>query len=75
MLLPGLPPPLYSLNIGAGDIKNLKAFAQRFRDILPVDYFLVFSELEKALADELDFMAEAQSMEKVSQLVHVVINT
>lgn len=54
------------LHYSLGDIKNLKAFAQRFRDALPVDYFKVFSELEKALADELDFLAESQSMEKVS---------
>jgi predicted unusual protein kinase regulating ubiquinone biosynthesis (AarF/ABC1/UbiB family) len=48
-----------------GDIANLKAFAQRFRSSLPVDYYPVFCELEKALANELDFLAEAQSTEKV----------
>jgi len=49
-----------------GDIKNLKSFAKQFREFLPVDYFTVFSELERALDNELDFRAEAQSMEKIA---------
>jgi len=43
-----------------GDIANLKAFSKRFRDSLPVDYYRVFCELERALTNELDFLAEAQ---------------
>lgn len=49
-----------------GDIGNLKAFSKRFRDALPVDYYKVFCELERALTNELDFLAEAQAMEKAS---------
>ncbi|TFJ88515.1 hypothetical protein NSK_000089 [Nannochloropsis salina CCMP1776] len=52
-----------------GDIANLKAFSKRFRDSLPVDYYRVFLELERALTNELDFLAEAQAMEKIAAAV------
>jgi aarF domain-containing kinase len=42
-----------------GDIANLKAISKAFRDLLPLDYYTVFCELEKQLADEFDFVAEA----------------
>ena len=44
-----------------GDIANLKALAKTFRDSpnMPLDYYTVFCELEKQLADEFDFVAEA----------------
>ncbi|CAM9344464.1 unnamed protein product [Chrysoparadoxa australica] len=51
------------------DLKNLKAFALRFRESLPVDYYPVFTELERALTNELDFRAEAQAMEKIAASV------
>mmetsp|Transcript_58798 Transcript_58798/g.86054 ORF Transcript_58798/g.86054 Transcript_58798/m.86054 type:complete len:644 (-) Transcript_58798:444-2375(-) len=52
-----------------GDIKNLKTFAKLFADQLPVDYYTVFCELERALTNELDFRAEAQAMEKIAATV------
>ncbi|CAM9673898.1 unnamed protein product [Discosporangium mesarthrocarpum] len=48
------------------DVANLKAFAFRFREALPADYYPVFCELESILDNELDFRAEAQSMEKIA---------
>lgn len=50
-----------------GDIANLKAIAKTFRnvDALPLDYYTVFSELEKQLADEFDFVAEAVAMDRI----------
>ena len=50
-----------------GDIANLKAIAKTFRnvDALPLDYYTVFCELEKQLADEFDFVAEAVAMDRV----------
>ena len=52
-----------------GDIKNLKTFSQRLASALPVDYYTVFCELERALAGELDFLAEAQAALKVAASV------
>lgn len=52
-----------------GDVGNLKAFAARFRGALPVDYYPVFCELERALTNELDFLCEAQSIEKIAAAV------
>jgi predicted unusual protein kinase regulating ubiquinone biosynthesis (AarF/ABC1/UbiB family) len=43
----------------------LKKFAKALASWLPVDYYTVFSELERALAGELDFHSEAQSCMKV----------
>jgi predicted unusual protein kinase regulating ubiquinone biosynthesis (AarF/ABC1/UbiB family) len=50
-----------------GDIANLKAVTKTFRDapFLPLDYYTVFCEVEKQLADEFDFVAEAVSMERI----------
>lgn len=50
-----------------GDIANLKAIAKTFRDTptLPLDYYTVFCELEKQLADEFDFVAEAVAMDRI----------
>lgn len=50
-----------------GDIANLKALAKTFRDSpsLPLDYYTVFAELEKQLADEFDFVAEAVAMDRI----------
>jgi hypothetical protein len=39
-----------------GDISNLKSFALRLRESLPVDYYTVFCELGRALEYELDFL-------------------
>ncbi|CAE7784296.1 ubiB [Symbiodinium pilosum] len=47
-----------------GDIANLKVFALAARGRLPVDYYPVFCELERALDGELDFLNEAQSAAK-----------
>lgn len=49
-----------------GDIANLKLFALTLRGRLPVDYYPVFCELERALDGELDFLSEAQSAQKVA---------
>ena len=48
-----------------GDIANLKSFSQKLSAALPVDYYTVFCELERALQGELDFLAEAQAALKV----------
>lgn len=50
-----------------GDIKNLLFIAKILRNNpnLPLDYYVVFSELEKQLATEFDFIHEAQSMERI----------
>mmetsp|Transcript_19141 Transcript_19141/g.56851 ORF Transcript_19141/g.56851 Transcript_19141/m.56851 type:complete len:530 (-) Transcript_19141:17-1606(-) len=48
-----------------GDVRQLKALAKPARDITPVDYYIVFQELESQLADEFDFVAEAAAMERI----------
>ena len=48
-----------------GDIANLKSFSKKLASALPVDYYTVFCELERALDGELDFLAEAQAALKV----------
>ncbi len=50
-------------------LNSRQAFSKRFRDSLPVDYYRVFCELERALTNELDFLAEAQAMEKIAAAV------
>ncbi|CAM9256134.1 unnamed protein product [Phaeothamnion confervicola] len=52
-----------------GDVQNLKSFALRLRERLPLDFYPVFCELEKALSQELDFLSEAQSLEKIAAAV------
>lgn len=60
---PGVEPKLL------GDIANLKNFAYVVRELLPVDYYKVFSELERSLIYELDFLHEAQATAKVAAAV------
>jgi aarF domain-containing kinase len=48
-----------------GDIANLKSFSSKLKNALPIDYYTVFCELERALTGELDFLQEAQSAQKV----------
>ena len=52
-----------------GDIANLKSLAKTFDDNLPLDYYTVFCELEKQLADEFDFLAEAVAMDRIYETV------
>lgn len=52
-----------------GDIANLKAIAKTFTDELPLDYYTVFCELEKQLADEFNFLAEAVAMDRIYDTV------
>ena len=52
-----------------GDIANLKNFAKIVDQYLPLDYYKVFCEIEKNLAQELDFMVEAQMTMKVASAV------
>lgn len=47
------------------DVANLKRFSSLLADALPVDYYTVFSELGDALEGELDFLKEAQAMNKL----------
>ena len=62
VLRPGMEPVL------RGDVANLKLFALALKGRLPVDYYPVFCELERALDGELDFLNEAQSAQKVGDL-------
>eukprot|EP00466_Bigelowiella_natans_P001338 jgi/Bigna1/77603/fgenesh1_pg.49_\ len=52
-----------------GDLANLKVLAKALSGVLPVDYFKVFSELEKVVENELDFLQEAQAARKVAAAV------
>mmetsp|Transcript_7549 Transcript_7549/g.16460 ORF Transcript_7549/g.16460 Transcript_7549/m.16460 type:complete len:617 (-) Transcript_7549:71-1921(-) len=52
-----------------GDIANLKQLAKTFIDTLPLDYYTVFCELEKQLADEFNFLAEAVAMDRIYETV------
>ena len=52
-----------------GDISNLKSFALKLRESLPVDYYTVFCELGRALEYELYFLHEAQAAEKIHAAV------
>jgi len=51
------------------DVQNLKRFSKLLADALPVDYYVVFSELGDVLEGELDFLQEAQAMEKLHAAV------
>jgi aarF domain-containing kinase len=58
-----------------GDIINLKNFAKAASKSLPLDYFKIFSEIERSLVYELDFLYEAQATAKVAAAVqHSPIN-
>ena len=50
-----------------GDVKALKALSKAVQklELLAVDYYTVFSELEVQLADEFDFINEAAAMERI----------
>jgi len=48
-----------------GDIENLKQVAKALREDLPLDYYTVFCELEKQMADEFNFLAEAVAMDRI----------
>ena len=52
-----------------GDVANLKNLARYFRgmEAVPVDYYVVFSELEAQLGDEFDFVKEADAMERIGK--------
>ena len=50
-----------------GDVKQLKRLSKPLRGTTPVDYYIVFQELEGQLADEFDFVNEAAAMERVSR--------
>jgi aarF domain-containing kinase len=52
-----------------GDVANLKSLALRVRGRLPVDYYVVFSELEQGLQREFDATIEAKSMTRVADLL------
>ena len=47
--------------------RRAPAVARYFRNVeaIPVDYYVVFSELEAQLADEFDFVKEAAAMERI----------
>jgi len=57
-----------------GDISNLKTISKALQDALPLDYYTVFCELEKQLADEFDFVAEAAAMDRVYTSVTISPN-
>ena len=48
-----------------GDVGNLKKFSKALSNALPIDYYTVFCELERALYGELDFLQESQAALKV----------
>ena len=48
------------------DIGVVKQFSLITREIFPVDYYLVCSELEEQLQDEFNFMAEASGMDRIA---------
>lgn len=50
-----------------GDIANLKSIAKPLREVeaMPLDYYTVFSELEKQLTDEFDFVKESVAMDRI----------
>ena len=48
-----------------GDVANLKRISKALAKSLPVDYYTVFCELGDALANELNFLAEAQATKKI----------
>lgn len=52
-----------------GDVKNIIKFAKAFEKLLPLDYYLVFTEIAERMEDELDFRAEARAMDKINDLL------
>jgi len=55
-----------------GDIANLLVLTRQIRGLLPVDYFVVFSELATQLKNEFDFTVEARSATRVADLLDAV---
>ena len=55
-----------------GDVKSIKALAASVRviDAIPVDYYVVFSEIEAQLCNEFDFVAEAAAMRRIHDALH-----
>mmetsp|Transcript_3763 Transcript_3763/g.10824 ORF Transcript_3763/g.10824 Transcript_3763/m.10824 type:complete len:585 (-) Transcript_3763:426-2180(-) len=60
---PAIEPKLMS------DVANLKALSKQLRgfDEIPVDYYVVFSELERQLQEEFDFVSEAAAMTEIGE--------
>lgn len=52
-----------------GDITNLKQFSKVVSQALPVDYYKIFTEMERTLKDEINFLHEAQAAQKVAAAV------
>jgi len=52
-----------------GDVQNVIKFAKAFEDLLPLDYYLVFTEIAQRMEDELDFRQEAKAMDKINDLL------
>jgi len=52
-----------------GDVKNIIKFAKAFEDLLPLDYYLVFTEIAERMEDELDFRQEAKAMDSINDLL------
>lgn len=54
-----------------GDIAALKSLAKTVRrfEALPIDYYVVFSEIERQLAEEFDFVKEAAAMERIGTVL------
>ena len=55
-----------------GDVQNIIKFAKAFEDLLPLDYYLVFTEIAERMEDELDFRQEAIAMDKINDLMQVM---
>ena len=53
-------------------MKTIKALAASVRgiDAIPVDYYVVFSEIEAQLCNEFDFIAEAAAMRRIHDALH-----
>ena len=53
-------------------MKTIKALAASVRgiDAIPVDYYVVFSEIEAQLCNEFDFVAEAAAMRRIHDALH-----
>lgn len=52
-----------------GDVQNIIKMAKIFKDYLPLDYYLVFSEIAERMEDELDFQVEARSMDRIQEIL------
>eukprot|EP00930_Biecheleria_cincta_P002129 TRINITY_DN103173_c0_g1_i1.p1 TRINITY_DN103173_c0_g1~~TRINITY_DN103173_c0_g1_i1.p1 ORF type:complete len:474 (+),score=65.82 TRINITY_DN103173_c0_g1_i1:592-2013(+) len=49
------------------DIGVIKNFSYLTRGLFPLDYYVVFSELEEQLGEEFDFIAEADAMDRLAE--------